>query len=211
MGSLNDQLVKHIDEAIAMEENVKRMLDGMIQTSDDPGVIDLLEQHKVETEQHSQRLRERLKAHGASSSMVREATGILGALAKLPLDMVRGEKAGRNARDGYATEHMEIAAYQLLEQVATRAGDEETAEVARLNRADEEAMAKKLDEQWDHFAELSLREEARWSEGDLPRRAGAGNLTVGDSRHEPRVARLKQGCRRRNHARTPDGACWRSP
>ena len=43
MGSLNDQLVKHIDEAIAMEENVKRMLDGMIQTSDDPGVIDLLE------------------------------------------------------------------------------------------------------------------------------------------------------------------------
>jgi ferritin-like metal-binding protein YciE len=159
MGSLNDQLVKHIDEAIAMEENVKRMLDGMIQTTDDPGVIDLLEQHKVQTEQHSQRLRARLEAHGASPSMAREATGILGALAKLPVDMVRGEKAGRNARDGYATEHMEIASYQLLERIATRAGDEETAEVARLNRADEEAMARKLDEHWDHFAELSLREE----------------------------------------------------
>ena len=91
--------------------------------------------------------------------MVREATGILGALAKLPLDMVRGEKAGRNARDGYAAEHMEIAAYQLLERIAARAGDDETAEVARLNRADEEAMARKLDEHWDHFAELSLREE----------------------------------------------------
>jgi ferritin-like metal-binding protein YciE len=159
MGSLNDQLVKHIDEAIAMEENVKRMLDGMIQTTEDPGVVDLLEQHKVETEQHSQRLRARLDAHGASPSMAREATGILGALAKLPVDMVRGEKAGRNARDGYATEHMEIASYQLLERIATRAGDEETAEVARLNRADEEAMARKLDEHWDHFAELSLREE----------------------------------------------------
>jgi len=159
MGSLNDQLVKHIDEAIAMEENVKRMLDGMIQTTEDPGVIDLLEQHKVQTEQHSQRLRARLEAHGASPSMAREATGILGALAKLPVDMVRGEKAGRNARDGYATEHMEIASYQLLERIATRAGDEETAEVARLNRADEEAMARKLDEHWDHFAELSLREE----------------------------------------------------
>ena len=36
MGSPNDRLVKHIDEAIAMEENVKRLLDGMIQTSDDP-------------------------------------------------------------------------------------------------------------------------------------------------------------------------------
>jgi ferritin-like metal-binding protein YciE len=159
VASLDDQLVKHIDEAIAMEENVSRMLDGMIETTDDPAVIDLLERHKSETEQHSQRLRGRLKAHGASPSLVREAAGILGAIAKLPLDMVRGEKAGRNARDGYATEHMEIAAYQLLERVAIRAGDEETAEVARLNRADEEAMAKKLDEHWDHFVDLSLREE----------------------------------------------------
>jgi ferritin-like metal-binding protein YciE len=159
MGSLRGELVKHIDEAIAMEENVKRMLDGMIQTMDDPQVIDLLEHHKVETEEHSLRLRRRLEAHGATPSVVREATGILGALAKLPLDMVRGEKAGRNARDAYATEHMEIASYQLLERVAKRAGDEETAEVARLNRADEEAMARKLDEHWDLFAAQSLREE----------------------------------------------------
>lgn len=159
MDTIGGQLVKHIDEAISMEENVKRMLDGMIETTDDPGVIDLLEHHKLETEQHSQRLRRRLDAHGAAPSLVREATGILGALAKLPLDMVRGEKAGRNARDGYATEHMEIASYQLLERIATRAGDEETAEVARLNRAEEEAMARKLDEHWDLFAELSLCEE----------------------------------------------------
>jgi ferritin-like metal-binding protein YciE len=159
MSSLQAQLVKHIDEAIAMEENVKRMLDGMIQTTDDPQVLDLLEHHKLETEQHSQRLRRRLEAHGASPSMVREATGILGALAKMPLDLVRGEKAGRNARDGYATEHMEIASYQLLERVAQRAGDEETAEVARQNRSEEEAMARKLEEHWDVFAEMSLREE----------------------------------------------------
>jgi ferritin-like metal-binding protein YciE len=159
MGTINDQLVKHIDEAIAMEESVKRLLDGMIQTTDDPQIIDLLEHHKLETEQHSQRLRRRLSAHGASPSMVREATGILGALAKLPLDMVRGDKAGRNARDGYATEHMEIAAYQLLERIAKKAGDEETAEVAKQNRSEDEAMAKRLDEHWDAFAETSLRQE----------------------------------------------------
>lgn len=159
MSSLHDQLVQHIDEAISMEEGVKRLLDGMIQTTDDTRIVELLERHKLETEQHSQRLRRRLEAHGASPSLVREATGILGALAKLPLDLVRREKAGRNARDGYAAEHMEIASYQLLERVATRAGDEETAEVARQNRAEEEAMARALDEHWDAFAEISLRED----------------------------------------------------
>jgi len=34
--------------------------------------------------------------------------------------------------------------------------DEDTAEVARQNRADEEAMAKKIDANWDRFAELAL-------------------------------------------------------
>ncbi len=159
MGTLNDQLVQHLDEAVAMEESVKRMLDGMIATTDDPQVIDLLEHHRAETEQHSQRLRRRLEAHGAKPSMMREATGILGALAKLPFDFVRGEKAGRNARDAYAAEHMEIAAYQLLERIAKRAGDEETAEVARGNRPEEEALARRLDEHWDTFAELSVRRE----------------------------------------------------
>jgi ferritin-like metal-binding protein YciE len=159
MNKIESQLLKHVDEAVAMEENVKRMLDGMIQTMSDPQVIDLLERHRVETEEHSLRLRRRLQAHGASPSLVREATGILGALAKLPLDLVRGEQAGRNARDAYATEHLEIAAYQLLERIAIRAADEETADVARQNRLEEEAMARKLDELWDVFVEESLREE----------------------------------------------------
>jgi ferritin-like metal-binding protein YciE len=159
MSTIESQLLKHIDEAVAMEENVKRMLDGMIQTSTDAQVIDLFEIHRNQTDEHADRLRARLRAHGASTSIVREAAGILGALAKIPLDVVRGERTGRNARDAFATEHLEIAAYELLERVARRAGDEETAEVARLNRADEEAMAASLKELWDVFAEESLREE----------------------------------------------------
>ena len=83
----------------------------------------------------------------------------MGALMKSVVDMVRPEKIGRNARDAYATEHLEIASYQLLERVAERAGDTETAEVARQNRRDEEAMAKKLEGHWDQIAERSLEEE----------------------------------------------------
>jgi ferritin-like metal-binding protein YciE len=156
---LKEQLVKHIDEAYAMEQNVLRMLDGMIQTTEDEEIKGELRQHKVETERHAERMQQRLEAHEASPSMVKEAGGIAGALLKSVVDMARGGKAGRNARDGYTTEHLEIAAYQLLERVARRAGDEETAAAARENRADEEAMAKKLDAHWDKFAELSLKEE----------------------------------------------------
>ena len=154
-----EQLVKHIDEAYAMEQNVLRMLDGMIKTTDDPEIEEELRHHKLETERHAERMKERLEAHSATPSMVKEAGGIAAALMKSVLDLARGEKAGRNARDGYAAEHLEIASYQLLERIAQEAGDEETAEAARQNRKDEEAMAKKLDAHWDKFAELSLKEE----------------------------------------------------
>lgn len=159
MADIEGQLVKYIDEAYAMEQNVLRMLDGMIRTTDDPGVIDTLEHHKQETEQQAERLEQRLEAHGASPSTMKEAGGILGALMKGVVDMARGGKAGRNARDGFATEHFEIASYELLERVARRAGDEETADVARRNRSEEEAMAGRIAEKWDLFAELSLKEE----------------------------------------------------
>jgi ferritin-like metal-binding protein YciE len=156
---LRAQLVKHIDEAYALEQNVLRMLDGMISTTDDPEIKRELQQHKLETQQHADRMEKRLRAHDASPSMVKEAGGIVGALMKSVLDMTRPEKAGRNARDGYATEHMEIAAYELLARIAERAGDEETAAAAREIIGEEQAMAKKIEANWDRFAELSLREQ----------------------------------------------------
>jgi len=102
---------------------------------------------------------QRLEAHDVAPSTVRQLGGVIGALAKLPLDFVRGEKAGGDARDGYATEHLEIASYELLSRIAQKAGDEETAAAAREIIEEERAMARLIELNWDRFAELSLEEE----------------------------------------------------
>jgi ferritin-like metal-binding protein YciE len=159
MGDIQTQLVNHIDEAHALEQTVLRMLDGLIQSADDPEIIDRLEHHKLETQQHESLMRGRLEAHGASPSVVRQAAGMLEALMKMPLDLVRGERTGRSARDAYTTEHLEIASYELLRRVAERAGDEETARACLDILEQERAMAQYIEENWDRFAELSLREE----------------------------------------------------
>jgi ferritin-like metal-binding protein YciE len=159
VADIQTQLVNHIDEAHALEQTVLRMLDGLIQSADDPAIVDRLEHHKLETQQHESLMRGRLEAHGATPSMVRQAAGMLEAVMKMPLDLVRGERSGRAARDAYTTEHLEIASYELLRRVAERAGDEETARACRDILEQERAMAQFLEENWDRFAEQSLRED----------------------------------------------------
>jgi len=159
MTAIEEKLVEYIDDAYAMEQNVLRMLDGMIGTTEDPQMKRALERHKKETEKQAERLEECLSEHGASPSAVKEVGGVMAALMKGVVDVARGDKAGRNARDGFATEHMEIASYQMLERVAKRAGDKHTAAVARQNREEEEAMARSIDAKWNKIVDQSLKEE----------------------------------------------------
>jgi ferritin-like metal-binding protein YciE len=158
MTKLEAKLVEYIDDAYAMEQNVLRMLDGMIGTTEDPQMKRSLERHRKQTEKQAERLEQCLREHGATPSLVKEAGGVMGAMLKGVVDLARGDKAGRNARDGYATEHMEIASYQLLERVAKKAGDTRTAAVARQNREEEEAMARSINAKWNKVVELSLKE-----------------------------------------------------
>jgi ferritin-like metal-binding protein YciE len=155
---LHQKLIDYIEDAHAMEQNDLKMLDSMISTTDDPQVREMIENHRQETEEHERRLRERLDVLGRGTSARKQAQAVGAALLKGVGDQVRGDQAGKNARDGYMAEHMEIAAYQLLERLAEKAGDTETAEVARQNRADEEEMARRIDASWDRTLELTLEE-----------------------------------------------------
>jgi ferritin-like metal-binding protein YciE len=155
---LNEKLADYVEDAHAMEQNDLKMIDSMISTTDDPEVKRMLEEHRHETEEHERRMRERLEAMGRGTSVRKQAQAVGAALLKGVGDKARGDKAGKNARDGYTAEHMEIAAYQLLERLAEKAGDAETAEAARRNRADEEEMTRRIDQSWDRTLDLTLEE-----------------------------------------------------
>jgi ferritin-like metal-binding protein YciE len=157
--TLQEKLVDYTQDAQAMEKNVLQMLDSMIANTDDEETLQMLREHRDETVQHEERLSQRLEAMGENTSGRKQAQTMLGGLVKGAIDSVRGDKPGKNARDGFVTEHAEIAAYELLERLATRAGDTETAGVARLNRADEEAMAEKIAASWDHVLDLTLADQ----------------------------------------------------
>src|SRR5215217_6885332 len=92
-----------------MEQNVSKMLSSMISTTDDPEIEEVLRHHKEETEEHARKLRERLDAMGAGISTTKEVGAVGSALLKGVGDVARTDKPGKNARDGFVTEHMEIA------------------------------------------------------------------------------------------------------
>jgi ferritin-like metal-binding protein YciE len=158
---LRRKLVDYVQNVHAMEQNVLLMLDSMIVTTRDAEVVEMLRQHKAETRRQERVLHERLKALGGFglASAGKDIAAIAAAQAKGVADLWRADKAARNARDAFVTEHLEIAAYELLERLAERAGDPETAEIARANRAEEEAMAERIASNWDRFLDLTLAEE----------------------------------------------------
>jgi ferritin-like metal-binding protein YciE len=159
---LRAKLIDYVQNVHAMEQNVLLMLDSMIVTTNDEEIVRLLKRHKEESRRQQQRLGERLKALGGGPGLVsvgKDLAAIGAAQAKGLADVLRSDKPVQNARDAFVTEHLEIAAYELLERLAERAGDEETAAVARENRAEEEAMAERIAENWDRFLDLALAEQ----------------------------------------------------
>ena len=154
-----EKMLDYIENAHAMEQSILRQIDAMISSTDDPEIVEVLRHHKGETQQHEQRLRERLNTLGRGTSARKEVQTIAGSLAKGIADQVRGDQAGKNARDAFTTEYMEVASYELLERLANQAGDTETAEAARQNRAEDEAMAQRIAANWDKFVDLTLAEE----------------------------------------------------
>lgn len=142
------------------------MLAAVAAARDDEGmseVADLLgrmhgvfSRHREETANHAGKLAARLAALGAGPGRGRVAAMSAGAAGRARLGAIGGQNYGANARDAFVFEHVEIANLHLLAQLARRAGDDETAEVADACRAEDENQAATINRNWTNVLSLTL-------------------------------------------------------
>lgn len=168
--ALREAVIDQLQAIHALKSGSLRMFDPMLaavkqeRENPDLAVVDdllarMLEafgEHREQTAEHICRLEARLRALGAGPAAMRAmATGAAGAL-RAGLGRLGGQNHGANARDAFVFEHVEIATLELLERLARRSGDHETARVARECRADDEQMVAKINRNWDNVLSLML-------------------------------------------------------
>jgi ferritin-like metal-binding protein YciE len=149
------QLVKYLtdvhsieEQALAQMKRAPKLVDGAL--------AEAFQQHLGETESQEHRVRERLEAHASSPSTVKDAAGRAGGVGMVLFARSQPDTPGKLTAHAFSYEHMELAAYELLSRIAERAGDAETAAMARQIAAEEEAMAARLANCFDFAVETSL-------------------------------------------------------
>jgi len=176
MTASEKKIVQYLNEAHATESGLIRVLQEQIAMTPRGRYRSALEKHLRETRDHSRRVaarRHELQGGGdplgALVGTAQDAVGQMLALAKAPLDIVRGssgeEKVLKNAKDACATEALEIATYIALEHLARCVGDAQTAELAVSIRRDEEAMLDAIQRELPALAQAVARADVG---GDVP-------------------------------------------
>ena len=153
--TLDEQLTKYLTDVHSIEEQALRQLRTAPKIVGDPELARTFGDHLIETEGQERRVRERLEARGADLSKTKDLLGRAGGIGMLLFARSQPDTPGKLTAHAFSYEHMEIAAYDLLAIVADRAGDRETAEVARSIREQESGMAARLAAGFDGAVEAS--------------------------------------------------------
>jgi ferritin-like metal-binding protein YciE len=159
--SLQDQLVKYLTDAHSIEEQALAQLEGAPGIAGDPELARIFQEHLEETRGHEEKTRARLEALGADPSTFKDIVMKAGGTGFLLFAKSQPDTPGKLAAHAYSYEHLELAAYELLARVAERAGDEETAALARSIAEEERAMAERLENCFDRSVDASLRDVGR--------------------------------------------------
>jgi ferritin-like metal-binding protein YciE len=159
--TLEEQLVKYLTDAHSIEVQALAQMRSAPGLASFSGLADAFKEHEAETERHEQLMRDRLEAHGASPSRLKDAVMAVGGKGFVLFARSQPDTDGKLATHALSYEHLELASYELLMRVASRAGDEETAAVAREIRDEERAMADRIESCFEGSVEASLDKHPR--------------------------------------------------
>ena len=155
---IKEQLVKYLEDVHSTEENALSQLRAGTSV-DDASLAAAFRDHLEETEQHERLIRERLEAYDASPSSVKDVAQKGTAMVSGLVAKAAPDTSGKMAIQAYAFEHLEIASYRMLREVAQRAGDQETVSVAERILTEEQEAAKKIASLLEDVAEHDLERQ----------------------------------------------------
>jgi ferritin-like metal-binding protein YciE len=153
---LEEQLVKYLADAHAIEAQAIQLLEKAPKIVHDAELAKVFHDHLEETRTQQEIVEARLQAHDARPNKLQDAAMRLGALNWGGFFAAQPDTPGKLAGFAYAFEHLEIAGYEELKRVAERAGDQETVRAAERILAEERAAAKAIAANWDRAVEASL-------------------------------------------------------
>src|SRR5215218_2035756 len=154
---IQDQLTKYLTDAHSIEEQALQQLRTAPDIAGDPQLSKIFADHLVETEDQERMVRQRLEARDATPSKLKQAVMRAGGTAFVLFARSQPDTPGKLSAHAFSYEHLELAGYELLLRVAERAGDPETAEVARRIRDQEQHMAERLETSFDRAVDASLQ------------------------------------------------------
>src|SRR3954454_24268529 len=156
--SLQEQLHKYLTDIHSIEIQALAQMRSAPDMAGDPKLAEIFRQHERETEEHERLIEERLEAHGESPSKLKDIAGQVTGKGFVLFAKFNPDTPGKLAAHAHSYEAMEEAAYEYLWRVAERAGDQETADVARTILDQEKAMKGRVFDHFDLTVEESLRE-----------------------------------------------------
>lgn len=155
--TIQEQLTSYLSDAHAIEEQALPQLQLAPRIAGDPVLAGVFREHLTETERQERRIRERLEAHGVKPSKMKDLVMKAGGTGFVLFAGSQPDTPGKLTAHAYSYEHLELGAYEILARVAERAGDTETAEVARSIRDEEQAMAERLEGSFDRSVDASMK------------------------------------------------------
>ena len=155
---LDKEVVKYLRDAHAIEGQAMALLETGPKIAGFDALKHVFEEHLPETREQQRMIDERLSELGSGPARFQAGALRMGALNLGTFFKLQPDTPVKLAGFAYAFEALEAGAYELLARTADRAGDTQTAELARRILAQEQAAAEKVAGTWDAAVDTVARE-----------------------------------------------------